>query len=257
MEINTFASGIAFDQTRDVVAVDTFNGAVAHRDLGAIAPTDYLDDGVAVINRTKNKTSPFVPIIKTPTFSENSGTHTGYAVEIEDATAPTGYASLGHVSKGYLLLPNADVRALARRVAERSGLAHTESRIFWDGARFAHIIDFHDVTEEVTEGDPIGLSLVTRTSYNKSWAFECALMGRRFVCDNGMLSGEFFARVRFKHTEKSERWEDLVEDGLSVIQGAGDGLARFVAGCRRLRRLAVDDSLLRAVRADVDRKSVV
>ncbi len=33
-------------------------------------------------------------------------------------------------------------------------------------------------------------------------------MGKRFVCDNGALSGELFARVSFKHMkcDEGENW---------------------------------------------------
>src|SRR5690606_22485867 len=106
----------------------------------------------------------------------------------------TGFRHLGNVSKDYLLLTNEEVRELAVEIAVQSGLPFKESRIFWDGARFAHIIDFLE-TEAVEDGDEVGLSLVTRSSYDRTWRYEAALMGKRFVCDNGALSGEFFARV--------------------------------------------------------------
>src|SRR5690606_17077111 len=66
---------------RDAFALDEREGPVMHRDLGHIEVTGI--DGIT-INRTKSGISPFVPIIKTPTYAENSGNHTGFAVEIED-----------------------------------------------------------------------------------------------------------------------------------------------------------------------------
>ena len=53
------------------------------------------------------------------------------------------------MSKNYLLLSNEEVRDLAIEIAVQSGLPFKESRIFWDGSRFCHIIDFEE-TEEVT-----------------------------------------------------------------------------------------------------------
>ena len=128
-------------------------------------------------------------------------------------------------------------------------------------------------------GDEVGLSLITRSSYDKSWRYECALMGKRFVCDNGALSGEFFARVSFKHIQganpdegpKEESWKEIVRQGMSVIdqapghrararQGRGvvlDHLVRdhLVAPRRRLSRrgrigvsLAAGTALLRGAR---------
>ena len=61
------------------------------------------------------------------------------------------------MSASYLLLPNEEVRALAVEIAMRSNLPFKESRIFWDGARFCHVIDFLE-TEEVEAGDEVGLS---------------------------------------------------------------------------------------------------
>ena len=189
-----------------------------HRDLAAIAP-DGVVDGVEVINRTKSGISPFAPIVKTPNYAENSGNLTGYSVEIRDDSADTGYRHMGNVSEKYLLLPNSEVRALGLEIAEASGLPYRESRVFFDGGRFAHIVDFgeevaHDVSVDGTP-DPVGLSLVMRSSYDQSWRFEAALMGKRFLCDNGLFSGEFFQRVSFKHTtgDADEDWREVVRQG--------------------------------------------
>ena len=230
------------------VRLDDSLGLVSHRDIGHIAVTDI--DGIT-INRTKTGISPFVPILKTPTYSRNSGTHSGYAVEIEDASAPTGYTHVGNVSQNYLLLSNEEVRDLAVEIAFQSGIPFKESRIFWDGARFCHIIDFLE-TEAVEPGDEIGLSLITRSSYDKSWRYECALMGKRFVCDNGAISGEFFARVGFKHTTssadpKDATWRDIVRQGMSVIDRAPDDLSRYVQALRQLKAARMTDGRLRDV----------
>ena len=230
------------------VRLDDSLGIVSHRDIGHIKVTDI--DGIT-INRTKTGISPFVPILKTPTYSRNSGTHSGYAVEIEDASAPTGYTHVGNVSQNYLLLSNEEVRDLAVEIAFQSGIPFKESRIFWDGARFCHIIDFLE-TEAVEPGDEIGLSLITRSSYDKSWRYECALMGTRFVCDNGAISGEFFARVSFKHTTsgsdpKDDSWRDIVRQGMSVIDHAPHDLSRYVQALRQLKGARMTDGRLRDV----------
>src|SRR5690606_8168224 len=155
---------------------------------------------------------------------------------VEDPDSPTGYRHLGNVPGAYLLLPNHEVRDLALGIAAKSGVAHRESRIFWDGARLAHVIHFLD-REEVTEGDEAGLSLDTRSSYDKSWRYECALMGKRFLCDNGALSGEFFARVSFRHVTTGhdaygaeDAWKGVVQQGMSVIAHAPLDLRRFATG---------------------------
>ncbi len=247
------------DGASDAVVLDESTGHVSHRDLSDISVTEL--DGIT-INRTKTGISPFVPILKTPTYSQNSGTQSGYAVEIEDPDSETGYRHVGNVSQNYLLLSNEEVRELAVEIAVQSGLGFRESRIFWDGSRFCHIVDFLE-TEEVAPGDEVGLSLITRSSYDKSWRYDCALMGKRFVCDNGAISGEFFARVSFKHLAssnppgrvegdadegpKEEAWKEVVRQGLTVIDRAPDDLHRFVQGLRLLKSAPMTDGHLREV----------
>lgn len=239
----------------DAIALDESAGPVLHRDLGSVPVTDPDADGLGAItvNRTKSGLSPFTPIIKTPTYSEHSGTLSGYAVEIEHSDSDTGFRHVGTVSKSYLLLPNAEVRELAVEIALQSGMPFRESRIFWDGRRFCHVIDFLDREAEDLGG--IGLSLITRSSYDKSWRYECALMGKRFVCDNGAISGEFFARISFKHRTaggdgdgpKEESWQEIVRQGMSVIERAPADRDRYVRMLRRLKSAKMTDPRLREV----------
>ena len=224
---------------------------VEHRDLSGIAANQVVD-GIPVVNRTKTMLSPFAEIVKTPTFSENSGQQTGYAVEIEDDHAPHGFRHLGNVSESYMLMTNREVTDLACEVAEASGLPWSVGRAFFDGGRYAVVVDFGpDVSQDVSAAgdgsDPVGLSLVLRTSYDQSWRFEAALMGRRFLCDNGLLSGEFFGRVSFRHTtgSASDDWRAVVRDGLRLVHRAPGDLAVFVRALRQLRRAQTSDRRLR------------
>src|SRR5690606_13980315 len=92
---------------------------------------------------------------------------------------------------------------------------------------------------------------ITRSSYDKSWRYECALMGKRFLCDNGALSGEFFSRVSFRHLKATdadaENWKEIVREGLSVLNQAPANLNKFVQGLRILRRHRMTDDHLREV----------
>ena len=100
------------------------------------------------------------------------------------------------------------------------------------------------------DGDEAGLSLITRSSYDKSWRFEMALMGKRFLCDNGVISGEFFARVGFRHRENADQssdWKNAVHEAMSVIQEAPSNLARFVEGLCILKSVAMTDRHLRNI----------
>lgn len=236
------------ERTDGVILGERTMEETQHKDLAAIAATDL--DGIT-INRTKSKLDPFIEIRKERLVDQLTGAPSrSFGVWVPDPDRPKGWRDMGTVSEQYLLMTNQEVRQLDLEIARDSGLAFKETRIFWDGARFAHIIDFTDLTDEVTDGETVGLSLITRTSYDRSWKFEAALMGKRFACDNGLLSGEFFARIAFKHTHGSsvqETWQDIVRQGLSVIAHSGENLSAFVRGLRLLQGQAMNDSHLREI----------
>lgn len=240
------------DQTNreivETIVLDETDEQVSHADIGSISATEI--DGIT-INRTKSNVDPFIDIRKERLVDKLTGAPSrSFAVWVPDPNAPEGWRDMGTVSENYLLLTNKEVRQLSHEIAHSSGLSFQETRIFWDGARFAHVIDFTGVSDEISKGDTVGLSLITRTSYDRSWKFECALMGKRFACDNGVLAGEFFARVSFKHLQSvsdADAWKDIVRQGLSVIEHAGDDLERFVEGLRRLKRQKMTDEHMRQI----------
>lgn len=235
----------------DAITLDDSERIVSHTDIGRIEATEL--DGIT-INRSKSKIDPFIEIRKERLIDRLSGAPSrSFGIWVPEPEADGGWRDMGTVSENYLLLTNREVRDLALEIADRSGMDYTESRIFWDGARFAHIIDFVGPEHDVVIGDPVGLSLITRTSYDRSWKYECALMGKRFLCDNGLLSGEFFSRISFKHMGGSdqENWKEVVKQGLSVLSYGGENLERFVTGLRRLRSTPLTDGHLRALWKDV------
>ncbi len=223
-----------------------------HRDLSKIAANQVVD-GLPVINRTRNMLSPFAPVVKTECYSENSGNRSGYSLEIEDDSAPTGYRTVSpHISSRYLVLPNRDVYDLALEIAEASGLPYAPNRAYWDGSKFGLIVSFGDsVSQDLSAAgdgsDPMGLALLLKTSYDTSWAFEAALCGRRFFCDNLHVSYEAFGRVRFRHTlgSASEDWREVVRQGLRLVHRAPAELGRFVRAMRLLREARMSDKRLR------------
>ena len=221
-----------------------------HKDLGQVAANQIVD-GLPVINRTKTLLSPFAPIIKTPCFSENSGNLTGYAIEIEDPDAETGFRHLGNVSEKYLLMTNAEVRAVGLEIAESSGIPFTESRGFFDGGRFAYVSTsaprWPRTSASPASPTPSGSrsSSAPRTtraggSRRRSWAKDSS-------ATTGCSSGEFFARVSFKHTtgSQSEDWREVVRHGLRLVHRAPADLSRFCQGLRRLRQAQTSDKRLR------------
>ena len=235
-------------EVTEAIVLDEKDGIVAHTDIGLIEATEL--DGIT-INRTKSKLDPFIDIRKERLVDRLSGAPSkSFGIWVPDHSKPEGWKDMGTVGENYLLLTNKEVRQLALEIADQSGLDYKESRIFWDGSRFAHIIDFKGIEEEVSSQDVVGLSLITRTSYDRSWKYEAALMGRRFICDNGVLSGEFFARISFKHLQgggEEDNWQDIVRQGLSVIDHSGENLQRFVQGLRLLKKQRMTDEQLRKV----------
>ena len=138
MELRNQHSGILgqedMESVADAIILDEAPTPIENRDVSHIEPTET--DGIT-INRTKTGISPFVPIIKTPTYSAHSGTLAGYSVEIADPETNTGFRCVGTVSPSYLLLTNEEVRSLAFEVAEKSKMAYKESRlsvVVYDGS---------------------------------------------------------------------------------------------------------------------------
>lgn len=217
-------------------------------------PATGASDGLAgiTVNRDPHGVDPFAPILTTPTFSAHSGTPSGYAVELEDASEPTGYRHVGSVSPTYLLLPNAEVRALALEVAAQTHQPYRESGLFWDGKRMMHTVDLLGHTEAVVPGDEHALRLVTMTSYDKSWRYRCMLGVVRFQCSNGTVAGDWFASVDFKHvaapgTPRAESWRAVVRQAMAVVDEGPEALDRFVGAMRTLKAMRTTDGRLREV----------
>ena len=241
----------------DGVTLDEAGGPDLHREVSSVEPTHVLAgpwDEVEVVNRTKTALSPYAPIVKTENYAENSGNLTGYSVEVEDPSVPTGYRHLGNVSSSYLLLSNLEVHEVAMEVAARSGLDYRPSKVLWDGGRYMEVVEFHDVVHDVAPGDPVRLCLVMRNSYNRAWPLEATLAAVRAICENGMIAGTHFSRVRFKHVESNlagQTLSDVVGEAMRVLETADEDLRGFVAGLKALKEIPADHETMRAVRQRV------
>ena len=226
------------------------------RDPIDITGVTVSDLSEITVNRDPNGVDPFAPILVTPTFSANSNTRSGFAVELADPAEKTGYRHVGNVSENYLLLPNDQVRALAVEIAMQTGMPFKESGLFWDGRKLMHTITFLGHTEAVVPGDEHGLQLVTMTSYDKSWRYRCMLGIIRFACSNGTVAGDFLASTSFKHIAaagdpKADSWQHVVREGLGVIDHGPDDLGRFVEAMRVLKGMRMTDGRLREVWASL------
>lgn len=221
--------------------------------LGAALPTITAPlSGVELVGRSKHGIPWSADVRTTPNFAEGSGNAAGRSVEIEDDGAPGGWRHLANVSDRYLLTPNTDLLDLALEIADASGYRYAPSRIFWNGRRFAAVVRLLDITEDVgaaDQPDPIGLCVVVRSSYDTSWKMECQLIALRFLCLNGMISGETFGSVAFRHHtgQAGDDWRESVRRGLRLVDRAPVRLSGFAQQLRIMRGARMTDKRLREI----------
>ena len=198
----------------------------------------------------KGDLDPYAEIEKAPLYTPDRMRSRGYSVRLEDDGADDGWREVGLVSEDYLLVPNADVRGMAHEVGARSGLRFEEARTFFDGKRYALALAARSeaVHVEVEVGDYVSLGMLFENSYDGSCRLTASLFAYRLACKNGMLAGDLFARVRFRHSRESRGWEDELARSLAMLAGAQSGLRRFADGSARLARHRLGTAELAAIR---------
>jgi hypothetical protein len=179
---------------------------------------------------------PYAPIEKVPLLTHDGMRSRGFTVRLEDDTASAGWKEVGIVSEDYLLVPNSQVRDMAREITDRTDLSWHESKTFFDGKRFVHALTTHadTLTVRVAPNDVLSLGLLFENSYDGSRRLAVSLYANRIVCSNGLIVPQFFSRLRFKHTTASLGWEEETERALAVISSAGVGLRQFADMAKRL-----------------------
>ena len=156
---------------------------------------------------------------------------------------------VGTVSNNYLLINNKDVKDVAWEIAEPSNLEWTEGKTFWDGKRFMYTLKTVDPVGEVGVGDDIALGLQFWNSYDGSTAFSMRYMLYRLACLNGMTFNHEFQSHRFKHTPKSENWEEIITGHHDRIKGALRGdVKNVIAKMRNLTDVELTTDKLRKLR---------
>mgnify|MGYP001580888409 CR=1 FL=1 len=244
MEITNFVN-LQSDDHADVqmgTSVVVHDSHLSHANL-----MNYGED--VIINRTKEQISPFTGISKRPSYTAHNNL-TGYGVEID---TPNGPELVGTVGPNYLLIPNDDVMRLGEEILGSTSYAYDVRRIFFDGGRFAVIFDLKDVRSHLSGRGDIGASLIIRNSYNGSWPLQASLMAIDFFCANGMISGQHFAGVKFKHVGEDKDWEATVRQGLGVLENASMRLDSFTDGLRNASNLRLTEHGLR----DIVRKTAL
>lgn len=107
------------------------------------------------------------------------------------------------VGAGYKTIKNAELFDSFLTILGKSGLdlegAETEVEFSHRGARtFAQIIlPAHQI--EVGKGDATALRIIAKNSYDGTTAFSVQAGGYRFVCSNGMVTGDDLSYFKNKH----------------------------------------------------------
>ena len=156
--------------------------------------------------------NPYLPIRKVP-LDYNGVQSSAFSVQMNhpSPTMVDEWKECGVVGQNYMLLPNEEVKAAAKQVAEECDLNFTLDRVFFNGRSYAYSMKSDHVCGEIAEGDDVALGMQFWNSYDGSKAFGFAMMLYRLICTNGMMSKDYFNTYRFKHEPKNENWEESLE----------------------------------------------
>jgi len=207
------------------------------------------DTDVEVVNRASGDIQPFSNIKKRES-STSTGNVTGYGIELFDPSHENDWRPVGDVSESYLLVDNREVARVAQRIIEESPFASAPRKVFFDGTRFVYSLVFPSQDIEGPRGDDVTFGLQFRNSYNGSMKFRAELYAERLVCENGMTSKDHFAQHTFRHTLGNERWDEEVEEAMSILHTAPDRLDHFVSDLYALEDTSVDNADLMELRSD-------
>jgi hypothetical protein len=179
---------------------------------------------------------PYAEIEKRPLVTHDGMRSRGFTVRLESPDALSGWSEVGIVSEDYMLVPNRQVRDMARDITGRTGMDWRESKVFFDGKRFVYALTTYDeaATARVAPGAVLSLGMLFENSYDGSRRLAVSLFAHRLVCRNGLIIPEYFQRLRFKHTASSAGWEDETQRALSVIGSAPRRLKDFADAAKRL-----------------------
>jgi hypothetical protein len=206
------------------------------------------DTDVEVVNRASGDIQPFSKIEKRASTT-STGNITGYGVEIYDPSHENDWRGAGNVGRNYLLVDNREVVEVAQRIIEASPFAQAPRKVFFDGKRFVYSLIFPSQDIEGPRGDDVTFGLQFRNSYNGSMKFRAELYAERLVCENGMTSKDHFAQHTFRHTLGNERWDEEVEEAMSVLRTAPDRLDHFVSDLYALENTEITNEDVMSLRS--------
>ena len=203
--------------------------------------------------KTTYPLNPYSEIRTEPLITEESGIRINkQSVMNMQPNKDTGieeWKGVGTVSNNYLLINNSEVKDVANEIAEGTDLDWTEGTKFWDGKRYMYTLKTTESVGEVAVGDDVALGLQFWNSYDGSTSFSMRYMLYRLACLNGMTFNHEFQSYRFKHTPKSENWEEIINGHHNRIKGALAGdVKNVIAKMRNLTDVEIDTVKLRKLR---------
>ena len=196
--------------------------------------------------------NPYLPIRKVP-LDYNGVQSSAFSVQMNhpSPTMEQDWKECGVVGQNYMLLPNEEVRAAAKQVAEECNIEFVHDKTFFNGKQYVYSMRSPKVIAEVKEGDDIALGMQFWNSYDGSKSFGYSLMLFRLLCTNGMMSRDHFETYKFKHEPTSENWDENLEKVVSNINAVSHGnytLEEFVSSLRKLSETSVDMEKLSQIR---------
>lgn len=203
--------------------------------------------------RASSIPNPYNRIEKVPLISaDHQSRSRGFSVRIQHPDDPTGWRECGVVGPQFLVVPNADVKALAFEVASRVDGEWSLQKEFFDGRRFVlSLFNRTSARFEVKVGDAVGYAITFVNAYDGSAKLTATLSVVRLSCLNGAMVSQCFKRVTYRHDNSARHWDAETAAALDMIRYADVGLQRFVDAARLLASMRVTSSQLRTIRSEV------
>ena len=152
----------------------------------------------------------------------------------EDTKGRQSWKEAGVVGSNYLLVPNIDVRDLAKQIATESELEWEFTNEFFDGRRFGYFMQCKSDTSEVAKGDDVALGMGFWNSYDGSTSLQFRTFLVRLLCTNGMITKDYMNLMKFKHDKTSEDYEEQIIKAAKVVDNCGPDIETVVKKMRKM-----------------------
>ena len=206
------------------------------------------------MNTERKGYDPFTAIRKVPLYAEDGMQSRAYSVAHQQyiqskestVTFNTKWLESGVVGKDYLLIPNEELKDMCEEIQTFTPYDFSVDKLWFNGSQFVMSYITETLTRDISPGDAVGLGMMVENSYDQSRAAGFSLFAYRLVCTNGMIAPTYFSRRRFRHSPKSNKWQDEIRAAASLIADAPDSMDKFADTLRGLSvsRLETNDVAL-------------